>query len=295
MANLAEYEHFDQNVYRIELQDYIVGGPLEIHNKPLKQLTNRTRWLYEEILDLKEKSEEYVLPIASRSHLGGIQIGKGVVVNDSKLELKIGFGLRFDDDGVLQLSCPSPCPEVSVAPTTTTAAPTTTTTTATPITLPPTTTTTAAPTTTTTTTAPTTTAGCPSGSDWVADPFTPITLTYTSGSTIDSDWIQLSGFTPSSCFGLHTFNVTSGTTLNGMIYNAPTGDILDVGNISHLSMPSTGLRIRSDSNGVVWLKYSVSSVIKPSGSTIELQAMFTLSGASPGVEGTETRTLFYVQ
>jgi hypothetical protein len=152
MANLPEMSTFEDAVYQLELVDYIEGGVRGVHNIPLRQITNRTRWLFDRA-NIAYNTYRYTLPMASATTLGGVKIGEGLLV---------------ESDGTVSLIMPTTttaapttttAAPVTIAPTTTTtAAPTTTTTTATPITLPPTTTTTAAPTTTTTTTAPTTTA-----------------------------------------------------------------------------------------------------------------------------------------
>jgi hypothetical protein len=120
MANLDESSIFEDYVYQIELTDYIEGGRDGIHNLPLKQLTNRTRWLYDRMQYITD-NYRYILPTASRTVLGGI---------------KVGAGLSIDSDGVLRAVLPT-------TTTTTTASPTTT---ITPVTLAP---TTRAPTTTT--------------------------------------------------------------------------------------------------------------------------------------------------
>ncbi|MBE5226698.1 hypothetical protein IG611_15240 [Pectobacterium sp. A535-S3-A17] len=47
MANLPESPNWTDGVYQIERNDPVGGGPDGAANKPLKDLTNRTRWLYE--------------------------------------------------------------------------------------------------------------------------------------------------------------------------------------------------------------------------------------------------------
>lgn len=47
MANLPESPQWADGVYQIERNDPVGGGPDGVANKPLKDLTNRTRWLYE--------------------------------------------------------------------------------------------------------------------------------------------------------------------------------------------------------------------------------------------------------
>lgn len=47
MANLPESAQWADSVYQIERNDPVGGGPDGAANKPLKDLTNRTRWLYE--------------------------------------------------------------------------------------------------------------------------------------------------------------------------------------------------------------------------------------------------------
>lgn len=47
MANLPESPQWADGVYQIERNDPVGGGPDGAANKPLKDLTNRTRWLYE--------------------------------------------------------------------------------------------------------------------------------------------------------------------------------------------------------------------------------------------------------
>ncbi|WP_354670785.1 hypothetical protein [Pectobacterium aroidearum] len=47
MANLPETPQWTEGVYQIERNDPVGGGPNGAANKPLKDLTNRTRWLYQ--------------------------------------------------------------------------------------------------------------------------------------------------------------------------------------------------------------------------------------------------------
>lgn len=52
MANLPERSEFDEGVYQIELTDPVIGGPNGISNRPIRNLVNRTRWLYDQITSL---------------------------------------------------------------------------------------------------------------------------------------------------------------------------------------------------------------------------------------------------
>ncbi|GBO47328.1 SGNH/GDSL hydrolase family protein [Pectobacterium versatile] len=47
MANLPESPQWTEGVYQIERNDPVGGGPNGAANKPLKDLANRTRWLYQ--------------------------------------------------------------------------------------------------------------------------------------------------------------------------------------------------------------------------------------------------------
>jgi hypothetical protein len=47
MANLAEIAQCEESVYEWAVDDPVEGGPEGIDNKPIKQLANRTRYLYE--------------------------------------------------------------------------------------------------------------------------------------------------------------------------------------------------------------------------------------------------------
>ena len=73
MANLNEVSNFDEGVYQIEIEDFIEGGSTGIHNRPIKSLTNRTRWLKNKLESIWDD-----MPVASISVLGGIRIGRGI-------------------------------------------------------------------------------------------------------------------------------------------------------------------------------------------------------------------------
>ncbi len=47
MANLPESPEWTAGVYQIERNDLVGGGPDGTANKPLRDLANRTRWLYQ--------------------------------------------------------------------------------------------------------------------------------------------------------------------------------------------------------------------------------------------------------
>lgn len=73
MANLNEVSNFDEGVYQIEVEDFIEGGSTGIHNRPIKSLANRTRWLKNKLESIWDD-----MPVASISVLGGIRIGRGI-------------------------------------------------------------------------------------------------------------------------------------------------------------------------------------------------------------------------
>lgn len=81
MANLTEISHFDSGVTQIEVTEYIEAGVEGIHNVPLRQLTNRTRWLFDRMI-MVENAYLYTLPIATRTTLGGVKIGSGIIVEE---------------------------------------------------------------------------------------------------------------------------------------------------------------------------------------------------------------------
>lgn len=49
MANLPESSTFDAGVYQIETTDPVIGGPSGVTNNPLKNLTNRTKYLKDHV------------------------------------------------------------------------------------------------------------------------------------------------------------------------------------------------------------------------------------------------------
>ncbi len=52
MANQPEVSEFTSGIYQLEPTDPVQGGEGGIDNLPLKQLANRTRWLYDRVSDL---------------------------------------------------------------------------------------------------------------------------------------------------------------------------------------------------------------------------------------------------
>ncbi|WP_026210997.1 tail fiber protein, partial [Gallibacterium anatis] len=56
MAGLREENKWENEIYRIEESDPVVGGEDGISNKPQKQLANRTQWLKAKINELFGKN-----------------------------------------------------------------------------------------------------------------------------------------------------------------------------------------------------------------------------------------------
>jgi hypothetical protein len=91
MANLNEDATWDEGVYQIEELDPVLGGPEGIDNKPLKNLTNRTRYL-KQITDevVSARGGETTLGarldkfIAGQADLPEIVAGLVVDINDLK-------------------------------------------------------------------------------------------------------------------------------------------------------------------------------------------------------------------
>lgn len=73
MANLAENDSFDANVYELAVGDPVLGGPGGISNTQGQQLANRTRWL-------KNRINKIVSFILSATGIGnGSAVGTTVV------------------------------------------------------------------------------------------------------------------------------------------------------------------------------------------------------------------------
>jgi hypothetical protein len=84
MANLQETSQWETGIYRIELQDPVVGGEDGIDNIQAKQLGNRTLWLKEQLSSLPE-IDGGVGPntLVKRDENGRIQVPAPVTENDA--------------------------------------------------------------------------------------------------------------------------------------------------------------------------------------------------------------------
>ena len=98
MANLTEVSNFDAGVYQIEVTDPVQGGSSGIINTPLKNLANRTKWLYDQLqngnggatgaggdkifaLNGQTVTTSYSIPAANNAvSVGPISIATGVTV-----------------------------------------------------------------------------------------------------------------------------------------------------------------------------------------------------------------------
>lgn len=60
MANVTETSNFDEGVYQIEITDPLEGGALGVLNKSVKNLANRTKWLYDNLIKLIPKNTGYI-------------------------------------------------------------------------------------------------------------------------------------------------------------------------------------------------------------------------------------------
>lgn len=49
MAYLTETSTWEEGVYQLEITDRVLGGPNGVSNKPLKDLANRTKYLYDQL------------------------------------------------------------------------------------------------------------------------------------------------------------------------------------------------------------------------------------------------------
>tara|TARA_R110000782_G_scaffold219806_2_gene307093 strand:+ start:1505 stop:1999 length:495 start_codon:yes stop_codon:yes gene_type:complete len=52
MANVTEISNFDAGIYQLEITDVVEGGALGVDNYQAKGLANRTRWLYDNIINI---------------------------------------------------------------------------------------------------------------------------------------------------------------------------------------------------------------------------------------------------
>lgn len=73
MANQPEVSNFDAGVYQIEITDPLEGGPGGVLNAPLLALANRTKYLLDQITEMKKKLPRF------RGYITGIDIGSGTI------------------------------------------------------------------------------------------------------------------------------------------------------------------------------------------------------------------------
>lgn len=52
MSNIIEDSEFESYVKRIQTYDYFLGGEFGINNIPIKNITDRTRFLYDKINEI---------------------------------------------------------------------------------------------------------------------------------------------------------------------------------------------------------------------------------------------------
>ncbi|MFP9470334.1 hypothetical protein AB6D37_16555 [Pectobacterium brasiliense] len=137
MANLPESPNWTDGVYQIERNDPVGGGPDGAANKPLKDLTNRTRWLYQKFntafddlgwiqLGLWEIGLEISLPTQIVNYQGSWyryagnldaphvisgaspdEDGNWINVGDGALRSEIGSNLTYPSDDISVDSVPS--------------------------------------------------------------------------------------------------------------------------------------------------------------------------------------------
>jgi len=69
MANVTETSNFDEGIYQLETTDPVEGGALGISNSQAKGLANRTRWLYDKIIELFKFAPK------NRGYFTGLDIG----------------------------------------------------------------------------------------------------------------------------------------------------------------------------------------------------------------------------
>ncbi|MDR5883615.1 hypothetical protein [Caballeronia sp. LZ032] len=61
MTNLVESDQWEEGVYQYETSDPVQGGPDGVDNKPLKQLANRTKYLFNRIAEILGVAKAYAL------------------------------------------------------------------------------------------------------------------------------------------------------------------------------------------------------------------------------------------
>jgi len=69
MANVTETSNFDAGIYQLETTDVLEGGALGVDNYQAKGLANRTRWLYDRIIELFKFAPK------NRGYFTGLDIG----------------------------------------------------------------------------------------------------------------------------------------------------------------------------------------------------------------------------
>ena len=109
MANLTETSRWEGGIYQLETSDPVQGGPNGIDNRPIRELANRTRWLYDELSRVKARMDDpnfYKSITVSDSkalfdtnnylHIGADAAG-GYIRNK-----KTSKGIQLKNDGTLQ-------------------------------------------------------------------------------------------------------------------------------------------------------------------------------------------------
>lgn len=102
MANLPETSTFDAGVYQLELTDPVQGGASGVDNKPLRNLANRTRYLYDQLTAMQAAASNYASlnspqftgsPLVPTAAVGD---SSGRVANTAALMAAL-FGIVFVD------------------------------------------------------------------------------------------------------------------------------------------------------------------------------------------------------
>jgi len=106
MSNLPESSSFDAGIYELETTDLVLAGPAGVTNTPLKSLTNRTRWLYD------QNTSNVALLATHSAHLVTLD---GQIASLSSSISSINTNLTFIN-GVLPTLAPLASPSFSGSP-----------------------------------------------------------------------------------------------------------------------------------------------------------------------------------